>query len=215
MPRLNHPNEAPPDGWFFVARTGLRIDGWDLFELIERTALHYEHKGIEFGSKDDLRREIEAQICSAMPPGVCRGEPGEEYHPFHDASRDFTRESVLAASAASLAWLKTGLLEEKTESARRAAICRTCRFNRPSPSWVCSALCATLEQLVPAGRREPGLSLCGICSCSLTAKVIAPMAVIAASNAGRNLAFPSFCWQGEDSTNPQNLSTNSQNGEAS
>jgi len=195
MATLNHPNQAPPDGWFYVCSTGKRIDAWDLTELTELVAAHYEWKGVPYGSKDNLKLEIQRQICSAMPKGICQAEPGEDYQPFNDQARDFTREQIMSASAATLEWLKSGILEEKQESERRAAICRACRFNRPSPSWVCTALCATLEALVPAGRRENGLSICGICSCSNSAKVIAPINVIKSSNEGRNLRFPEYCWQ--------------------
>jgi hypothetical protein len=212
MATLARPSEAPPDGWFYICSTGKRIDGWDLTELTELVAAHYEWKGVNYGSKPELRLEIQRQICSGLPKGHCQPEPGENYAPFEDQARNFDREMILSASKATLEWLKTGILEEKTESERRAAVCRTCRFNRPSPSWVCSALCATLDALVPVGRRENGLSICGICACSLPAKVIAPKVVVDASNAGRDLRFPHWCWQGEDSTNPAKAATDSPHG---
>lgn len=203
MAKLRHPNTAPPDGYFFIAKTGTRIDGWDLTELIARVSEHYAWKGITFGSRDELRAEIERQICSGLPPGHCRAEPGENYEPFIDRSRDFTKESVMAASAATLEWIKTRKFVSPEESFRRAEICRGCRFNRPSPSWVCSTLCNLLTSLVPEGRRENGLSICGICSCSTLAKSLAPAEVIEASNAGRNLRFPAYCWQNPDALSRQ------------
>lgn len=214
MAKLVFPQTAPPDGWMFVAKTGTRIEGWDLSELVARVAEHYSWKNIPFGTREDLRSEIERQICSGLPPGHCRGEPNEDYQPFVDRSRDFTAESVMAASAATLEWIKTRKFVSPEESFRRAEICRACRFNRASPSWVCSTLCATLTAMIPEGRRENGLQICGICSCSTLAKGLAPMEVIRASNAGRNLVFPPHCWQREQvvSTNEANPLSDSSDG---
>lgn len=214
MAKLLRPGEGPPDGWFFITKTGIRIEGWDLTELVSRVAEHYAWKNVPFGTREELRATIERQICSGLPPGHCRAEPGEHYQPFDDKSRDFTAESVMAASAAVLEWAKTRKFVSPEESFRRAEICRSCRFNRPSPSWVCSTLCATLTALVPEGRRENGLSICGICSCSTLAKGLAPMEVVRASNAGRDLVFPPHCWQNEEvvSTNEANPLSDSSDG---
>lgn len=206
MAVLKHPQTSPPDGWMYITKTGKRIEGWDLGELVARVAEHYAWKKVEFGTRDELRAEIERQICSGLPPGHCRGEEGENYIPLIDQSRDFTAESVMAASAATLEWIKSKKFVSPEESFRRAEICRACRFNRASPSWVCATLCNVLTALVPEGRRENGMAICGICSCSLAAKTLAPMSVIEASNAGRGLRFPSHCWQA-----PTEVSTTGEN----
>lgn len=196
MAVLCHPNTAPPDGWWFVVpESGVHIDGWTLTELTERVMAHRDWTKKVVQSFDETKLEIERQICSGMPEGVCRAEPGENYKPYKDMARGFTTELVMGASRTALEFLKNGgELVSKSESERRAAICRGCRFNRQSPSWICSSLCAALDALIPKGRRENGLLICGICSCTAAAKVLLPLEVMQPDAEARELTFPPHCW---------------------
>lgn len=197
--------ESPPDDWRYLEPlSGVWIKGDFFGELVDRVCEHREYKQFAPWDRKSVELMVQRQICAVAPPGVCRPEPGEDYRPFVDQARQLSRESVMSASRAALKWMEEGRpLVPKAEAERRAALCRGCRLNRPSPSWVCSMLCKTLDALVPENRREGGLSICGICSCSLPAKVLMPEEVIAASNAGRELRYPDYCWQGKDSTNPK------------
>lgn len=191
--------ESPPDDWRYLEPvTELWIKGDFFGELIDRVCEHRQHRQISPWDRANVELIVQRQICATAPRGVCKPEPGEVYQPFDDKARSLSREMVLSASNAALTWMKGGgELVPKAEAERRAKICRGCPLNRPSPSWVCSVLCKTLDELVPAPRREPGLSICGICACSLAAKVLMPEAVVKVSNAGRNLRYPDYCWQRE------------------
>lgn len=197
MALLKFPHTTPPDGFIYTQpETGTRIEGDTLAECIERVVAHREWKGLERADKGLASQDIQRQICMGMPKGVCQAEPGEDYQPFKDNSRDFTAASVMAASETLIRHvINGGELVSVEESERRASICRGCRFNRNSPSWVCAKICATLDKLVPKGREQPGLQICGICSCSTKLKTLIPLAVLLPANERRGLIFPSYCWQ--------------------
>jgi hypothetical protein len=50
-----------------------------------------------------------------------------------------------------------------------------------------------LDTLVPASRRENGLAICGICGCSLSAKVLMPITTILGEYQSK-FRFPDYCW---------------------
>lgn len=199
MALIKSKRESPPDDWRYLEpATQLWIKGDFFGELVDRVCEHRRYKGIEPSDRANVELIVQRQICSVAPKGVCKPEPGEDYEPFDDQARRLNRDMVMSASRAALTWMREGgALVSKEEASRRAAICRGCPLNRPSPSWVCSVLCKTLDELVPAERREAGLSICGICACSLPAKILMPDEVIRTSNAGRHLRYPDHCWQKE------------------
>lgn len=189
MPRINRPHETVPDGWFFIEPvTGYRIEGETLDNLVELVCQHRTWKQITPSDPENVRRIIEAQICQAMPEGICRAEEGERYSPFDDKARSLTIESILSASSAAFEFIKSGgELVPKSESERRAGICRGCRFNRPSPCTVCSPIYSMIEALVPASRTEPGVTVCGVCGCALRAKLLLPLQP-------DGFRYPPHCW---------------------
>ena len=199
MARICRPNEEPPDGWLYTQpETGYRFKDETLAKIVTVVREHREWKGLQPVDAAAVRLDIERQICSGMPPGVCAPEPGEKYQPFADRARDMTLESLMEFSGASFRFLKSGgMLVDRTESARRAHICRGCRFNRPSPCTVCTPVFAMMDALIPKERIEGGLSACGICGCSLRAKILLPLETIRDADAPQHLRFPSYCWLNE------------------
>lgn len=195
MALLKNPHQTPPDGFVYLQReTGLRIERDTLAECEDSVIAHREHKGLSPTDRPSVSLDIQRQICSGQFPGVCRPEPGEDYRPLRDLSRDLDTEKVMAFSRAAFAFLGSGgEIVDKTESARRAEICRGCRFNRAS-TCTCTPVYRMIDALVPAGRRESGLLICGICGCSNQVKTLMPKEVIEKSDAGRNLVYPDHCW---------------------
>jgi hypothetical protein len=160
-----------------------------LHELVEVVLQHRQWRSLARATYEEVRLDIERQICEGMPPGFCHAEKGEEYQPFEDKARGITLESLLDASAAAIRFIKSGgQMVSREESQRRAEICRGCRFNRPSPCAVCTPAFKAIEGLIPRDRMEPGLSACGICGCSLAAKVLLPLHP-------DGLRYPPICWQ--------------------
>ncbi len=193
MALLNHPTTAPQDGWqYFQRETGSRFEANNSFELVDLVIAHRKWKKLDRTTAEEVLLDIQRQICERMPPGVCQPEPGEVYQPFDDKARHITTESIMSFSKAAFEFIKSGgELVPKALSERRASICRGCQFNRRSPCTVCTPVFAAMDLLIPKDRIEGGLSACGICGCSLRARVIVP------SQADSH-RYPDYCWVGKD-----------------
>lgn len=196
MAKLSRPNEEPPDGFIYTQpETGGRWQAETLHKLTEMVREHRVWKNLQPDDYDTVRLEIERQICSGMPQGICAGEPGEKYVPFDDQMRSLSMDSLLEFSMASFRFIESGgEIVDKAEASRRAAICRGCRFNRPSPCVVCTPVFKLMDAFIPSGRVEAGLSACGICGCSLRAKVLLPLHTIRDADQAKHFRFPSYCW---------------------
>lgn len=200
MARLCRPHEAPPDDFIYTQPdTGGRWTGENLSQLVGFVLEHRKWRGLKPDDYDGVRLDIERQICSGMPQGVCQAEEGENYQPFDDKARGLTVESLMDASGAALRFIQSGgALVDKAESERRANICRGCRFNRPSPCAICTPAFKLMTALVPSGRIELGLSACGLCGCSLQVKVLLPIETILSQDASQPYRFPQHCWLNEN-----------------
>lgn len=193
MALLRNPRETPPDGFRYVQmETQTRFTGETLGELADMVIAHRAYKGVGSLDKQTVEVEIQRQICEGAFPHVCAGENGETYQPLIDRSRSLDPDMIVGATEAAFRFIGSGgAVVDKAESERRAAICRGCQFNRASVC-VCTPLHKALDALVPAKRREPGLAICGICGCSLLAKVLLPLSTILSENS--TLRTPSYCW---------------------
>lgn len=190
MALLKHKNQTPPDGFFYVQpETGTRIERDTLGELEDAVIAHRQYKGISPVDKGSVSLDIQRQICSGQFPGVCAPEKGENYVPLKDMARDLSLSKISEFSEKLIDWMKDGLrFVPKEESARRAAICRGCRFNRPAPNCACTPFYKAIDAIIPNDRKHEGLSICGICGCALKALVLAPL------NPGTH-RYPEHCWQ--------------------
>lgn len=177
--------------------TGARLRGENEEDLISKVISHRAWKNLYPVSHDEVRAEIERQICLGQERSVCMAEPGEDYHPLRDLMRIPRMEAIMGFTKAVFAYLQGGgNFADNTEISRRAEICRGCKFNRPAKGCSCDVLYGLVNRLVPQNLRKEGVYICGICGCSLTAKIAVPDAVVRASNEGRDLRFPVYCWQG-------------------
>lgn len=195
MARLKHYSITPPGGWRYVQpETGVRFASDNFRSLCEEVERHRAYKGLP---RETLAADIERQLCTALDLEWCRTEPGEQHRPVRDLTYELTPALALNAMRAVTQFLKEGGVPvAKEEAERRAAICRGCPFNQPAKFCSCSAVYTTIEALIPRDRREPGLSVCTACGCSLVAKVNLPASAIAASLPA-DLVLPQWCWQAE------------------
>jgi hypothetical protein len=191
------PTSATAGGWEYLQfETATRITGWDEVELIDKVIQHRTWKGLLPVEREAVRLDIERQICLGLGPDKCKAEKGEDWHPIIDQARVITSEKIISASKAVFAWLEGGgKFVDKKESERRADICRRCKLNHQPGSCSCSPLYVLIESLVPKERREPHVFVCGVCGCALTAKIVLPENALEASEEGRDLHFPSWCWR--------------------
>lgn len=193
MATLKSHRDVPPGGWHYVAReTGQRFEESSLEKLVQRVRDHLSYKGLP---TDNVAAEVEEQLCLGLGLDHCKPAPGEDYRPIKDLTQALTGDMAKAANRGVMAFITGGLqFNDKSEAASRAAICRTCPFNKPSSGCSCHAIYRAIEFLIPSTRKQAGISVCMACGCSLQAKVNMPAAVITASLAP-DMAFPTWCWQ--------------------
>lgn len=197
MAHLRHPNTVPPGGWVYVQmETKARLEDENIHQLVTKVVSHRTYKGLPRISRDEVREDVEQQICSGLAGGECQAAPNEDFRPTEDRLHVITLAQLMTFSASLIEWLASaaGIVDE-AETQRRAEICRGCRFNKVAGSCSCGPLYKLLDSMLPRSRRVPGLHICAACGCVLSVKVLAPGNVIAASNAGRGINWPAHCWQ--------------------
>ncbi len=196
MALLNSVMLHPPDGWRYLQKetqTWIRADIHD--ELVESVRDHRLYKGLTPTDRESVSQDIQRQICLGATKGVCKPEKDESYSPFDDMARTLSLKKIAAFTETLVEWFKTGgTMVDKIEATRRANICRGCPFNRPIPNCVCTPFYQLIAALIPNDRKEMGLFVCGLCGCSLQAKVLAPLDVVKEGNPP-GLKLPEWCWQ--------------------
>jgi hypothetical protein len=189
--------DVPPGGWRYLQpETGVNFTSDNYEDLIRQIIPHRQYKNLPHES---VHLDVQRQLCSGLSTEWCHPEVDEIYRPVKDLTARLTTSmalSVTKAIVAALAEVATGKspLAPVQEAQRRAAICRGCPFNKPSSLCSCSAVYKAIEAAIPKDRRQPGISVCMACGCSLQAKVNLPMDVVSASNQP-DTVFPAHCWQ--------------------
>jgi len=197
MAKIKNFNLVPPGGWRFVERTtGVRFtkDNWS--DLLRAVTEHRKYKGLPTETVSD---EIQEQLCSGLSTEFCQPADGENYQPVNDLTQQLTTEMAISANAALTATIKRAVEGQDVwnspeESAARAAVCRTCPFNKPTKNCSCHMVYRLINMMIPASRTHDGLGVCMACGCSLQAKVNLPMEVVQASQ-NPSTSFPEWCWQ--------------------
>lgn len=193
MALLRNPRQTPPDGYRYVQReTGARFTAMNHIDLTDMVIKHRLHHGFQPTDCETVWLEIQRQLCEFMFPEICAAENGENYQPIVDQSRSLNPDKVVDFSRSMYAFIESGgEMVPKSESERRAAICRGCPLNRPS-ACICTPLFKLLDSFVSTTRREPGMEICGACGCANSVSILLPLATI---HHDKNLRFPDFCWQ--------------------
>lgn len=189
--------DAPAGGWRYVQpETGVRFESDTFDDLISKILPHRKYKGIPF---DNLRLDVQRQICASQTNGECEAEPGEDYRPINDLTASMTTGKALSfgrSIVSALAEVAAGRapLCPVEESQARATVCRGCPFNKDAALCSCTAVYKAVEASIPKDRRQPGISVCMACGCSLQAKVNLPLKVVNDGN-HPEMVFPDWCWQ--------------------
>jgi hypothetical protein len=199
MALLRHKNTTPSLGWRYRQKeTGLVLTAKSLGELTLTVKHHRQHAHLEPTDMESIAFEIERQICARLGIYDCMKEgPDDDWAPVPNGSNLFSIDKIISLSRSAFEWIKTGgELVTPEEADRRAAICRDCPSNVDSGHGCFNCALGKIVRLaVPAERRPPGLASCSHCGCDLTSKVNVPDSVIVASDAERNIEYPSHCWQ--------------------
>lgn len=196
MARLKHPNSAPPGGYTYRQKeTGCVITSDNLMGLVLKVRQHRAYKNLLPTDVPTVRLEIERQLCTRLNHEHCTAEPDDGWVPVKDSAH-ITLADILAFSKTMLEWLAKGLpLVPMTEAQRRRDICVACPLNRQPSGCKCGLLYRMIASSVPRDRQFDDVHVCGVCQCSLKAKVNLPMGVVESGAQGRNLQYPVHCWQ--------------------
>ena len=183
---------VPPKGWIYIQpETEQHFAGFTSFdELLASVQAHRTYKGLD---PSTAALDIQRQICAALGPEYCKDEPGETHIPVQDKTMAMTVDMALSFNKA-LVPLITRDFCPPEEADARAKICRGCTFNVPAKTCSCGPAYSIVESLIPADRKQPLISVCMACGCSLQAKVNLPIEVIRRANSGP-VTFPPWCWQ--------------------
>jgi hypothetical protein len=199
MAYLRIRNEAPPGGWrYFQAETRKWFDGEQgILALAEDVAAHRKYKELARATPDEALEDIHAQVCERLGPEYCQAEKGEDWQPI---KRDFTRnlsgEQAVAFTKAFLTFARKGgqFVDQRIAEAR-ADICRHCHLNMKQDGCAsCSLLNSMISGAIPTARQFDGVDVCAACGCGLKAKINMTGEVIRASEEGRDLVYPKWCW---------------------
>jgi hypothetical protein len=191
--------DVPPGGWRYIQPgTNVRFAEDTYDALRAKVESHRKYKGI---ATDTLDEDIQTQLCLALDTSVCRPLPGEDYQPVEDMTARLTTGMVVSLNRALVETLGNLLAGkdpfiDKAEADRRAEICRGCPFNKPASACSCNTAYRVVEALVPASRKQAGISVCMACGCSLQAKVNLPLSVVA-KTLDPSKPLPPWCWQRE------------------
>jgi hypothetical protein len=168
--------------------SGVTVVG-DTPEMIAKRVLRErEAKGLPVG---DPIVDVEEWLCQKLPAWCNR--IAEPY-----VKKNYTHLDVKAFLASVGDSVKSGVVD-KEEAGRRATICTTCPYNQKvSGCEGCSGVANAVYKLIgsKATHVDGKLKQCGICGCSLKAKVwVKPAGIKSATQIQKNLkAYPSWCW---------------------
>ncbi len=198
MALLKSRRTTPPGGWIYLQfETQATIKGENEDQLVNLVVAHRKYKGLEPTDAEEVRKEIERQICVKLSRGDCKSEGQEDpWVPADNGRPVITMTQVLAFSRAAFEFLKSGMkLVPREVAEARAEICKGCPENREMTGCSCGIYHKVIASSIPEDRKISGVYVCWRCGCDLISKVNLEDSVIIASNKGQKIEYPSFCWQ--------------------
>jgi hypothetical protein len=188
---VKDPSVMPPGGWRYIQpETGFEFSASTLRVVVQKVTEHRKANGLPVG---DPRSEIEDFVCAQLPAGsdncthVLDGDYALKTHFTMDDVKRFIQAAVNALGS-------RGLADQETAEAR-AKTCAACPLNTSvSGCWRCKGLADWLFKLIGARTtaHDSRLNQCGVCGCSLKAKIWLPQDV--AQDVSKGYKFPSWCW---------------------
>ena len=187
----------PSGGWRYIQPdTGFEFKSPTLRLLAKQVSEHRESNGIALG---DVRADIEAFVCAQLPLGAedCYTQIEGDYSDIALKTR-FNMDDVKRFIEAAISALGNRGLVDDREAEARAHICASCPLNtHVKGCWRCVGLADFLFRLIGTRRTAHAsrLNQCGVCGCSIKAKIWLPQDVAQKVSEGHK--FPSWCWLNE------------------
>lgn len=152
--------------------------------------------GMNYPVPHDLEQQVLESVCK-FAPHVCQYTDGEA--PKVIVKKGFTVTDVKAFLKSVEGTIQSGGVVDQETAEERTNICMKCPYNQKLPGCEgCSGI-ANLVFSVIGARKTANmghLKQCGVCGCSLKAKVWVPQETIKATAQIQNNAndFPDWCW---------------------
>jgi hypothetical protein len=199
---------SPPGGWRYRhPTTGSTLTHISLDALL--STVHGYNKANNFPTGEDLRPEIERQICEDHPdycsglvsPFQAMAKPAPLSLKDRLRSVKQTLATVKQGTLTLGSWMVSGWMKVPQEQATaRAAVCSDCAFNQqPSGCSGCSmaALLSIVKSVVgnASTPHDSRLHACNICGCSLRVKVHLPLdPILKHTPDSQQELLPDHCW---------------------
>ncbi len=196
MARLKYRGTRPPGGFrYSQPETRAFIEGDNHGELMKLVLSHRRYKGLPRATLPEVIQDVERQICASLSNNECTSEgPLDELRPVTE-TRTLTLVDVMKFSKAAIGWLASGAKVVPMEQLKkRQAACLGCHLNNRLRACSCSVFYKTIDKLVQADRRDPGLFVCSACLCSTVSKTQMPIEMVIKADEGREIKYPALCW---------------------
>lgn len=197
---LKNKSEIPPDGFrFFCKETEIWIKSPSWTELLTAVKKHYKSNALPISLL--FEQDIENQLCSFMPPGVCKySDPSDKrraaliHRPTVEKAIELTKLFFKRA---------TGQAPHVSseQAYRQARICSGCQFNQePTGCSSCNApaRAEAVAFVLGTNKKETPyhskLKSCLLCGCDLRAKVWFSPEVLRADAKAYIEHLPEHCW---------------------
>jgi hypothetical protein len=153
--------------------------------------------GINYPVPHDIDQQVLESVCR-LAPHACKYTEGSRPQEI-TIKKGYTVSDVKAFLKAVEGTIKSGGVVDQETAEERTNICMKCPYNQKLPGCEgCSGI-ANLVFSVIGGRKTKNmgeLKQCGVCGCSLRAKVWVPQETIkqTAQIQNNSADFPDWCW---------------------
>lgn len=197
MLKLIDPGTVPPGGFRYLCpETQTWVTAASFQELLWASERH--RAANKLGIPDVFREQVEAQLCSHMPPGTCKHEAGVAV----SGTRRLTFQEVVSASLMLGSWFLKGTPKvAQDEAERRAQICLSCPMNQNFDGCSTCAERDLREAIVGfmGDSKTPydsNLHSCFACGCTLKAAIFFPLEILQKQMTEEvKTLLPVHCWK--------------------
>lgn len=199
MLSLIDPTTVPPGGFRYVQKeTNTTFRAASLPELLISVKNHRIANRLPLPL--EWKSEVEEQLCSEMPSGICRHIYSPRDTPIQIADRALSIYEAIAGAKLLGSWLFRGFSKVSQEEAdARAKTCAACRFNQPGEGCTTCAsnvMREAVTSVLGTSRTadHDSLNVCNVCGCALKVAVWAPMDLIE-KYSPNSVQAPEWCWK--------------------
>lgn len=163
--------------------------------IVSKLKTELQNRGLPIS--DDIEQKVLEQIC-AKAPHACVFSNGQP-QPTTQVKKGFTITDVKAFIKSVEGTITSGGVVDQETAEERTNICMRCPYNTKLPGCEgCSGIANLVFKVIGARKTHNmgELKQCGVCGCSLKAKVWVPQDTVKQTAQVQNNMndFPDWCW---------------------